>query len=319
MNKQEIKREYRKRIDILPENLKNEFGSDKTVSLIKAIGDKNNLNKNQNDGLAIVVAEIFLGFLSPAELVEELNYFNIDQEIAKKISKELDEKIFNRLRGDLLQTYNPYKTKKEDYTSAEIVTMPASEPKVLDTQKKQPEEPPKPLNQTIPHVQVQRSFQEMLKKSPTKTPATPTATPEPRLGPRVDLKKFEESKRQEVVKNDSEMELGQSSSPFILHSSDNTTEINTGGSSTKSQNKFKASPNLNIKIKNYSENNPSLNRERKKPEAVQLETPTNNKRIVHYNEQRTPINNLGIPKKDENTVDLRTFSKLDDNTVDLRK
>ena len=132
-------------------------------------------------------------------------------------------------------------------------------------------------------------------------------------------------------------------SPFILHQETPVAPLTP---------KTKAEPSLNIKVKDYYQT--SEEKKLSVPVPVQVEYAQNDKRpttndqqqnlttlnemeagvqnlaanineqkarIVHYNEMRTPLTNIGTPKATlpENRVDLRKFAKPDINTIDLRR
>ena len=138
------------------------------------------------------------------------------------------------------------------------------------------------------------------------TPATPTAEPT------IDLQTFEIKNKENLVRSDL---TNEPTEPFILHQEDQL----SGPS------KSSIKPELNIKVQDYYQT--TQPEQKKTPISVEIETPqqdpnlvrsdlTNIKttaRVVHYSNLRTPVNNLGLAKKplsaDENTVDLRKFSK----------
>ncbi len=105
----------------------------------------------------------------------------------------------------------------------------------------------------------------------TAAPAPPTQETKPEekpAEPKVNLKTFEEI------------------SPFILHKE-----------RSEAPQRFSSEPGPKINIQT-PETNQSAPKEESRPVSVEVESPS--QRVVHYHQFKTPVNNLGLPKRDQN-------------------
>ncbi len=111
------KLEAQKRFDSLPENLKKEMLADKNVQLISSIAQDYKIAENDVKKIAMLVGEVFLGYIKPEEVASELNkYFGVDLQKSNFIEIELKQKLFNPLKADLDKIYNPPKLEAEEDT-----------------------------------------------------------------------------------------------------------------------------------------------------------------------------------------------------------
>jgi len=102
------KNEAQKRFDSLPENLKKEMLADKNVQLIVNICKDYSIPEDKIKHVALLVGEVFLGYIKPEEIANELNtYFDIDLQKSNFIEIELKQKLFNQLKTDLEKIYKP--------------------------------------------------------------------------------------------------------------------------------------------------------------------------------------------------------------------
>ncbi len=111
------KLEAQKRFDSLPENLKKEMLADKNVQLISSIAQDYKIAENDVKKIAMLVGEVFLGYIKPEEIASELNkYFEVDLQKSNFIEIELKQKLFNPLKADLDKIYSPPKLEAVEET-----------------------------------------------------------------------------------------------------------------------------------------------------------------------------------------------------------
>ena len=114
------KLEAQKRFDALPENLKKEMLADKNVQLISSIAQDYKIAENDVKKIAMLVGEVFLGYIKPEEIASELNkYFGVDLQKSNFIEIELKQKLFNPIKTDLDKIYNPPKIEEVKETTEE--------------------------------------------------------------------------------------------------------------------------------------------------------------------------------------------------------
>lgn len=107
-NYESEKNEAQKRFDSLPENLKKEMLADKNVQLILSICKDYSIPEDKVKHVALLVGEVFLGYIKPEEIANELNaYFDVDLQKSNFIEIELKQKLFNALKSDLEKIYKP--------------------------------------------------------------------------------------------------------------------------------------------------------------------------------------------------------------------
>ncbi|GEM_PF-2333336 len=107
-NYESEKLEAQKRFDALPENLKKEMLADKNVKTVISICQDYSIPEEKVKHVALLVGEVFLGYIKPEEVAHELTtYFDIDLQKSNFIEIELKQKIFNSLKTELDKIYNP--------------------------------------------------------------------------------------------------------------------------------------------------------------------------------------------------------------------
>ena len=98
--------QLRKKYLELPEDLREAIFSIDSATVIQQIGKKHNLTVYQLGQLANDVGLVMLGLLPPREFIPRLQKdIEIDAEKARGIAKEVNEKIFAKIRESLKKVY----------------------------------------------------------------------------------------------------------------------------------------------------------------------------------------------------------------------
>lgn len=307
------------RYSTLPPILQDAIFSNANADTVRFIASEQQLDDKQMYNLSIIAGDVIFGFLDINDTVKELKVsLDIDDSKARVIAEELNQRIFAALKEEIEKNYQPLKSEG----------FKISPPLFY--------QPPQPL--TSPHIPVQKSFREFLIPQSTPRPAT---TPEPSK-PVVNLQSFavkdKEAKIEEGIKKIKkeaapEPEL---TAPFILHQE------------TPPQTNPVFQKSVRIEIKPAL---PAGTEQKKpapiKPVPVKIESPPqgpangtsgasgtqppfnptqNTPRVVHYNDFRTPLNNIGLPKKDAASlappppeIQTRLPNVSEENIIDLRK
>lgn len=320
------KQQATQRYAIILPILKEALFSGESANELYYISKENQLDDKQMGDLSIIVGDIILGFLSLDDLQREIkNNLKLDDIKARTIEREINQKVFAHLRGDLEKNYNPVLPEEEKIMAP---TAPAQIPS-------------RPIVQggMMPHVPMQKSFRDFIKRKPGESiPEAPTSASrqsseqEKELKPVIDLSSFEikgtTPKTAPAETITPKMEApAEPMTPFILHQHDQQEILQ---SPIK---KFSIKPELNVKVENYYQapepkksaisarvelpQNQIINEQSRRPNGVR--TPTgvseltinNSKtRIVHYDGYSTPLNSAGLPKTEENKINLSSLTKL---------
>ncbi len=154
--------EAQKRFEILPENLKKEMLADKNVQLISSICQDYKIPEEDVKKVALLVGEVFLGYIKPEEISSELNkYFGVELQKSNFVEIELKQKLFNPLKAELEKVYNPpkieeaeeikeaapaiIKLEKEAAPISAIPAIPLQKPSEIITEKKTETKTPSPF------------------------------------------------------------------------------------------------------------------------------------------------------------------------------
>jgi hypothetical protein len=98
----------RTRFTSISPSLQDAVFSVQTAEIIGAVMKQNNVSEEKSAGIAEVVGLVFLGFMHPEELAQEIaSRTGIPLPVAKAVSDSLANRIFNALRSDLDKTYAP--------------------------------------------------------------------------------------------------------------------------------------------------------------------------------------------------------------------
>ena len=211
------KLEAQKRFDTLPENLKKEMLADKNVQLISSIAQDYKIAENDVKKIAMLVGEVFLGYIKPEEIASELNkYFGVDLQKSNFIEIELKQKLFNPLKADLDKIYNPPKLEAEEETQE-------TGPAVISLEKEAA-----PIS-NITKIPLQKPSEIITEKKPElKTPIAPTMSGAP-------------IKQVNFPAQPTKTETPASEGPFVIHTQNQPTKPLTP--------QFpKETPSLNLKV-----------------------------------------------------------------------
>lgn len=189
--------------DNLPEALKEALFSDEIEAIILKTCQNHNLNDKQTEIVGIAIGDIFLGFLPPSHLAEELIKDGFSAELAALIYRDINEKILIPLKKELDQVYEsaPPKTipssakTGEAATSRETLTAAEPSPARLEFlrpafQEQQPSPSPKTVHYSDLRTPIEPAFAEKTPFSSPASLASPETTPNPKINPSnlVDLK-----------------------------------------------------------------------------------------------------------------------------------
>jgi hypothetical protein len=251
----------------LPANIKSWLASEELTYTIGEINNRVGLQEEKRSIIPNLILRLTVRDLEPLNFINELaEELGVNFEVAKTIAKDIEARALRPIENEL---------KRDLGLDVKIIYFgkPGGKP---------PQE----------EKSTQKDSEIYIPKEPTAAPTQEAEKPT-QIGqvsePKVDLKTFEEI------------------SPFMLHQ-----EKSELGQRTPSE----AGPRINIRTP-LSQTRPE---EEFKPISVKLESPrtdnipqqvtpkisapqesSNNKtRVVHYHQFKTPVNNLGLPKRDNN-------------------
>lgn len=295
-------------IQSLPEHIWDWLTSDAATLSITEINNRLGFKSERRRIIPSLILKLITQSLDPMDFINELSHeLNISFQAAKAISEEIESRILKPIEAEL---------RRDVGVDVKLIYFGKPGPRAV---------------------------------APTPTPETPAPIPSPPTAIPLEVRPAEgtaitagdglplmkppkpiisgptewEKLRREPTTAPKEPEMPVS--PFILHQENVPVSVAS---------KTKTEPSLNIKVKDYYQASEEKRPQRPVPVQVEyslgeMKSTTKNlaaniqeqkARVVHYNEMRTPLNNLGLPKAAaENRVDLRKFAKPDLNTVDLRK
>lgn len=318
LEQQEQQTDISSTIQSLPEHVWDWLTSDAATLSITEINNRLGFKSERRRIIPSLILKLITQNLDPMDFINELSHeLNIGFQAAKAISEEIESRILKPIESEL---------RRDVGVDVKLIyfgkpSTQRAEPKIqvaAPLLSKAPEPAPTPLPTTV--LPPPLAAEALAKEAPL--------PPKPVISGPTEWEKL----RREIPPAP-EIPI----SPFILHQENAPVSVAS---------KTKAEPSLNIKVKDYYQT--SEERKPQRPVAVQLEYAQNDKqqnlatagemksttqnlaaniqeqktRVVHYNEMRTPLNNLGLPKAPspmENRVDLRKFAKPEINTIDLRK
>ena len=103
------KTRYRKAFNNLPEELQEVVASMKTVNDTRNIGKNSRLSEVQLDKTEIAVLHVLLGIDKPENFAQKLKSFDIDENVAQRVTAEIDKAVFWPVRDLLAIAQNNYK------------------------------------------------------------------------------------------------------------------------------------------------------------------------------------------------------------------
>lgn len=343
------KLEAQKRFDALPENLKKELLADKNVQLISNTCKDYGIPEEKVKDVALLVGEVFLGYMKPEEIASELHeFFQIDLQKANFIEIELKQKLFNALKTDLEKVYNPPKIAEEieEEVAPAIMKMES-----FDQAQVKKEAVPLAAMPSQPAPIIQKNYEQKI----------------PPMGMGTAALQTQPAKAEQIAPITAEMPFDQAQDkPFIIQTRveavkpivpqfpKETPSLNLQVEASLVQ-KAPAIKPISVRLETEQPDNikfkmpvfpqPATLRQSSeqangkqqvpqmpialKPIAPQPEKPMSalkptveQPRTVHYSNFKTPLTPMGVPKKPEpkkeDYINLTTFTKVSGNTVDLR-
>lgn len=115
----------------MPENLKNVVFSEYYGDILWRVCENQHLSEEKIKKIATLVGYVVVGFLLPDDLAQEIkDHLGINPELAKTISGEIDKKILEPIKNDVVNVYSPSTeatelisgTKKAE-TGLEVITL----------------------------------------------------------------------------------------------------------------------------------------------------------------------------------------------------
>lgn len=275
----------------LPDSIRQWLASDSTTLAVSEINNRLGLKGDKRRIIPSLILRLVVQDLDPMDFINDLSHeLDISFENSKTLTQDIEAKILKNaetmLRNETGVDFSlVYFGKPGPKKSYEIPTVPVA-PSPQPEPSSQPPEPA-PIN--------------IAKQAP----AAPLSEQEP-----APLTKIPEAK----IPAPAEPPRGEPAEPFMIHE-ENIFKPAISQSSREQ-------PTIKIETEEFFKQKPAPS----KPVTVTLETsepPQSEARIVHYSDLRTPLNNLGLPKKPEpkkeDIINLENFAKIKDNTVDLRK
>jgi len=116
--------QIKKRLQKLPEDLKDAIFSEENTTVLLAIGKKYNLPIDKIGELSTATNYIILGAIKPGEYIAELaKRLEVDKEVARKIAHDVNEKIFSKIRESLKKIHkiDETSTSPEAFVDAKLV------------------------------------------------------------------------------------------------------------------------------------------------------------------------------------------------------
>ncbi|MBI3046215.1 MAG: hypothetical protein HYY86_01550 [Candidatus Harrisonbacteria bacterium] len=294
-------------IQSLPEHVWDWLTSDVATLSITEINNRLGFKSEKRQIIPSLILKLVTQNLDPMDFINELSHeLNISFQAAKAIAEEIESRVLK-----------PIETELRRDVGVDVKLIYFGKPSAQRAEPKIPEEKISPIGPIRPIGQVETAPSPL--PSDLSAKALASAETLAKEGPPKPIisgpTEWEKLRREEKISPIGPIgPIGQPApaAPFILHQETPVAPLTP---------KTKAEPSLNIKVKDYYQN---AGEEKKLsgPVPVQVEYSTEQKtRVVHYNEMRTPLTNIGTPKAppSENRVDLRKFARPDINTLDLRK
>lgn len=285
----------------LPAHIRDWASSEQTTFSISEINNRLGLKNEKRKIIPRLILRLTTQDLDPLNFINELSHeLGVSFQTAKSISQDIEEKVLKPIENELRRDVG---VDVKLIYFGQLGPRPAAAPTI----------PVKPITPT-PAATVPPA------PAPAPIPA-PQITP---VAPQPEMPQLAKPPKEPTVSLKS-FEVKEEEAPFILHQEHPNSAPPPSASETRTRpyEQLKIKPELNIKIKDYYQNDADLRGSTRgstqKPISVRVETPSFDKaqdkqqklRIVHYHGLRTPINNAGQPTKtpDENTIDLRKFFK----------
>jgi hypothetical protein len=283
--------------DSLPDHVKDWLSSTQATHLVMEINGRLGLKDEKETIIPGLIFRLVTQNIEPLDFINELSHeLGVSFQTAKSIAQDIEEKVLKPIENEL---------RRDVGVDVKLIYFgqPSPRPTAVPTVPAKPTTPapiPPPISPAPAATPI----------SPTVAPVlSETPKPEKPKEPTVSLKSFEVKEEEEA--------------PFILHQETPSPPAGRSGQAPSAIEPSKIKPGLTIKIKDYyqdgADQRGSIRGSTQKPVAVKVETPNREEkerkiRVVHYNGNRTPINNLGLSQKepktpDENTVDLRKIFK----------
>lgn len=276
----------------LPEIIRQWLASDSTTMAVSEINNRLGFKEEKRRIIPRLILRLAVQDLDPMDFINDLSHeLDISFENAKTITQDIEAKIFknaetmvrNEAGVDFSLVYFGKPGPKKSY---EIPAVPAALSPQPEPVSQAPE--PAPLN--------------IAEQAPAATLSEQEPAP---------LMKIPEAK----IPTPAEPPRDEPTEPFMIHEENIFKPVMSQSSEEQ--------PTIKIETEEFFKQKPAPS----KPVMVTLETSESNTppkaRIVHYSDLRTPLNNLGLPKKPEpkkeDIINLENFAKIKDNTVDLRK
>jgi len=138
---EEIIKRFRK----LPEKLKTALNSPTTFKIVDNICQANYLKKEWVENVAMITAEVLLGFLDSDNVSNELQEITgLNYQHALAVAKEIDRKIFAGLKDEIEKVYSPLPQAKETKEKTEAENISAT----INLRQKEEIKPPIPESKT---------------------------------------------------------------------------------------------------------------------------------------------------------------------------
>ncbi len=302
----------------LPEGIKKWLASEELVFVITEIETKLGLDDEKILVIPNLILRLVVQDMEPQDFIGELsNELGVAFPVARTIAEDIERNALQPIAAELrnktgLEVKLIYYSKPENASAApgratEQVQMPQIAPRPAQFGQIPPEKISSPIGQ-----------------EKQMSPLTFTATPVPPSASALSRTPKEELPMPPVT-------------PFILHQESPTVAPTLN---QKPQETSLPKTNLTMKVQNYFQSATAPERPAQKPISIRIETPASPQpaqqvpmakspaaqtaqiipptqtpsstplRVVHYSNLRTPITNLGAPKKEvdkDNVVDLRKF------------
>lgn len=308
----------------LPPRIKEWLSSDQIYFLLREITDRLGLKENKAAGISKLILRLAIQNLDPLDFINELAHeLGTSFQIAKAIAEDIEHKVLKPIESDL---------RRDVGVDVKLIyfgkpSAQRAEPK-LQGDEIGPIRPISPIGPIGGPTPAKIEVEQNVGKSdlPEEVKPRKVEAPKPLTAGPTEWERLRRETPPPKPEPISPIGPTEAATPFMLHQEGITYQP----SPAKAE---RPEPMLNIKVKNYYAESPK--KALPKPVAVQLEYADKQPRVVHYNETRTPLTNIGTPKTPpptipatrtrppelptENKVDLRKFTKPNSNTIDLRK
>lgn len=288
--------------DSLPDHIKDWLSSRQATYLIMEINSRLGLKDEKMTIIPSLIFRLATQTIEPTDFINELSYeLGVSFQTAKSITQDIEEKVLKPIENEL---------RRDVGVDVKLIYFGQPGPRPSSVP------PPPPSPPSMPSVPSMPSTPPPAPISPI-SPIGPMSPPPPAravslTGPTPPVPPKPEKPKEPTVKLESfEIKEEAPAVPFMLHREEGMPLPEDRGKE------------IIMKRKDYFQKDADqrgLTRGlTQKPVTVRIETPVEQKvisekgnvRVVHYNGNRTPVNNSGQPAKasDENTVDLRKMFK----------